>query len=385
MVERKLGLPENYSCFLFGARGTGKTTLLQTRFGAKDTLFINLLDPLEEDRFLRNPAELEQRCLALDSSVTRVIIDEIQKVPRLLDVVHKLIESRQLTFIMTGSSARKLKRGASNLLAGRAFIFHLHPFVHTELGGQFRLEEVLRFGSLPQVFQFDNESDKARYLRAYALTYLKEEIFAEQIIRKLEPFRLFLEVAAQSNGKIINYTKIGDDIGVDTKTVQSYFTILADTLTGYLLPAWHGSLRKRQRMNPKFYFFDPGVARALAGTVHIPLQPGTYAYGEAFEHLVILELMRLADYAEKDWRFSYLQTKDGAEIDLIVERPGLPTVLVEIKSSDTITDRDTAPLRRFVKDFPDAVAFCLSRDPHARLHDGIRCFSWMEGIARILE
>ena len=252
MFHRLTSLPPRNSYFLFGARGTGKTTLLASLHPRDATLSIDLLDAQEEDLFARNPVELERRVAALPGSVRHVVLDEIQRVPRLLDVVHRLIETTDLQYVMTGSSGRKLRRGASNLLAGRAFVHNLSPLTHRELGNAFDLVAALRWGTLPKLFQYDADSERNDYLRAYALTYVQEEIRAEQIVRRLDPFRQFLEVAAQSSSRIVNYSKIADDVGVDTKTVQSYFSILEDTLLGSLLPSYHGSVRKRQRANPKF-------------------------------------------------------------------------------------------------------------------------------------
>jgi uncharacterized protein len=352
-------------------------------FRPDDTLFIDLLDPVEEDTFARNPAELEARVAALPPTVSRVVIDEVQKSPRLLDVVHRLIESSSRRFIMTGSSARKLRRGASNLLAGRAFVHDLFPLTHRELAGAFVLDHALTWGTLPRIEALEDPKDRERYLRAYALTYLKEEITAEQVLRKLDPFRQFLEVAAQGNGKIINFSKIAQDVGADTKTVQSYFSVLEDTLIGFALPPYHASIRKRQRANPKFYFFDPGVKRALDRTIGVPLQDGTYAFGQAFEHFVILEAYRLASYRESDWTFSYLRTKDDAEIDLVIERPGMPVAILEIKSTPQVRERDVAPLARFVPAFGSCEAFCLTRDPHPKKIGNVWCLPWQEGLEKL--
>lgn len=383
MIHRTLNPTKSNSYFLFGPRGTGKTTWVRARFQPEEALFIDLLDPAEEDLFLRSPGELEARVRALPPARTWVVIDEVQKAPRLLDLVHKLIESSAQKFVMTGSSGRNLRRGASNLLAGRAFVYQLHPLTHPELGDGFNLEHALRWGTLPRVHQLADSVDKEQYLRAYALTYLKEEIVAEQVVRKLAPFRQFLEAAAQGNGKIVNYSKIAEDVGADTKTVQSYFSILEDTLVGILLPPYHASLRKRQRSNPKFYLFDPGVKRALDRTLGVPLQEGTYAFGSAFEHFVILEALRSSSYQANDWAFSYLRTKDDAEIDLVIERPGLPTAIVEIKSTRTIRERDAAPLQRFVPDFGACEAFCLSQDPHEKKLGDVWCFPWQQGLLKL--
>ena len=254
MFRRLLKTTRSHSFFLFGARGTGKTTYIKDSFDLDASLYIDLLDPEIEDAYRRMPQRFENQVRALPDAIKWVLIDEVQRAPRLLDIVHRLIESSEKRFVLTGSSSRKLKRGASNLLAGRAFVYHLHPLTVPELGEFFDLDQALRWGMLPGVYSLSEDEDRQAFLRAYALTYLKEEIASEQVVRRLDPFRYFLEVAAQSNGMIINYAKIAEDVGVDPKTVVAYFTILEDTLVGFLLPAYHRSVRKQQRVSPKFYF-----------------------------------------------------------------------------------------------------------------------------------
>ena len=389
MIQRALRLPEKHSFFLFGARGTGKTSLLHALFKKEDALFIDLLDLEQETRFLRDPEQLGRLVDELPKNCKRVVLDEIQKVPRLLDVVHRKLEERKrkgfpLQFIMTGSNARKLKRGATNLLAGRAFVFHLFPLTCPELGAQFHLQAALEHGTLPEAWCLQEKDLKARYLEAYSRTYLKEEVWNEQIVRKLEPFGNFLEVAAQMNGEIVNYAKIARDIGVDTKTVQSYFQILEDTLLGFSVPAYHRSLRKRQLTNPKFYFFDTGVKRALDRTLTVPLLPQTSAFGNAFEHFVFLELARRSEYLHKDFRFFYLKTHDGAEIDLLIERPGRPLALIEIKSTKRVDPKDAKHLEIFSRELEPAQAYLLSLDPTPEKIRHVRALPWQEGIEAVL-
>jgi uncharacterized protein len=276
--------------------------------------------------------------------------------------------------VMTGSSARKLKRGQANLLAGRAFSYDLYPLTVDELGSQFNLNEVLQYGSLPGVYQLKTIEEKNQFLRSYVRTYIKEEIQMEQIVRKVDPFRNFLPAVAQCNGKILNYSKLSRDLGVDDKTIRNYFSILEDTLLGFHLPGFHRSIRKQQTMAPKFYLFDTGVKRAMDLTLNVPLMPGTYAFGEAFEHWVILEEGRKNHYFKKDYKFSYLRTKDGLEIDLVVERPGQPDLLVEIKSTDQVTRDDLGSLLRIIKDWDRPVeAEIWSRDPKPKVIEGVRC------------
>ncbi len=312
-----------------------------------------------------------------------VIIDEIQKIPKLLDLVHQQIESSRLKFALSGSSARKLKYGGANLLAGRAFVRRLFPLTAREIGEKFSLELALSYGTLPGIFAIDNHEDKCSFLRAYAHTYLREEILQEQIIRRLEPFRRFLYVAAQMNGRIINYSKIAREIGASTPTVQTYFEILEDTLIGFLLEPFHESIRKRQAGNPRFYFFDTGVQRALENTLTVELKPQTYAYGYAFEHFLINEIWRLQSYAQKDYQLSYLRTQSGVEIDLIISRPGLKRALVEIKSTERVTEDDLRGLNSLGKDIANSESFCLSLDPIAKKIDNVHCFPWQQGLQEL--
>lgn len=380
MVPRLISPLPGHSFFLFGARGTGKSTFLTEYFRDSTTLWIDLLDPEQEDRFARNPLELSQQIAAIRNSLEWVVIDEVQKVPKLLDIVHSNVEKEKIPFALTGSSARRLKKDTVNLLAGRAFVYNLFPFTHRELRCNFDLDQALRYGTLPTLSSLKNEAEYQAYLRAYSLTYLKEEVWAEHLIRKLDPFRRFLEIAAQCNGEMLNFSNIARDVGADHKTVASYFEILEDTLLGFMLEPYHLSVRKRQSQSPKFYFFDPGVVRALTRMLTVPLKPRTYEYGRAFEHFVIAEIIRLSAYRQNDFRFSYLNTKDGVEIDLIVERPGQATALIEIKSSTQVSERDVRQLAVFKKDLANTEAFCLSQDPVRKEINGILSLPWSDGI-----
>jgi len=225
-------------------------------------------------------------------------------------------------------------------LAGRAFTYHLYPYSHRESEDDFNLDNRLRWGALPKVEQLATTEEKELYLRTYVTTYLKEEIAEEQIIRNLDPFRTFLDVAAQTSGQLINYSNIARDTGVSVKTVQSYFQILEDTLLGTFIHPFHESVRKRMHTNPKFYLFDEGIRRALSRTLTLDVLPQTRPYGTAFEHFIINECIKLNHYGRKDFTFSYLRTYDDAELDLIIERPGRLRALVEIKSKEQVDERD---------------------------------------------
>ena len=384
MVNRLAKLSKSQSFFILGPRGSGKSTLIKQQYLQKTSLYIDLLDPQTEDRYRVHPNTLKEQ-IAGRKNLKWVIIDEVQKLPKLLNIVHQLMESTKLKFILSGSSARKLKRGGANLLAGRAFVFYLYPFTAFELNKSFNLKQALQWGTLPKIFNLKNTKDKKEYLHAYSLTYLKEEIQVEQIVRKIQPFRQFLEIVAQMNGKIINYSKIARDIGVDTTTVQNYYLILEDTLTGYFLPSYHRSIRKSQKQAPKFYLFDTGVCRALKGVLNVPLAPRTYDFGEAFEHFIILEFIKLNEYYRKRWRFSYLLTKDGAEIDLIVDRPGQKTLCVEIKSTELITEDNVRGLNRIGPDIPNSKLYLLSKDPERKKIQNTHCVEWQTGLKEIFK
>jgi predicted AAA+ superfamily ATPase len=316
----------------------------------------------------------------LDDGVSHVVIDEIQKVPKLLDAVHYLIENTDKKFAITGSSARKLKTANVNLLAGRAFVFNLYPMTHAELADRFDLTETLNWGSLPALYTRCVSNDEKRmFLTSYAQTYLKEEIWYEQFIRKTDPFLRFLEVAAQTNGEIVNYAKLSRDTGVDDKTIKNYFSILEDTLVGFFLEPFEKSVRKRIAMKPKFYFIDLGIAKALNRALSIPYVEFSGAYGKAFEHFIIAEIMRFSDYARNDFRFFYLRTKDGAEVDLVVERPEQKNLFIEIKSSVNARDDQLSNLIALADDH-GAEAVCFSRDKIARKVESATIYPWKDGI-----
>lgn len=380
-IQRILTLPLDHSVLLFGARGVGKNSLLEDDFKLNKNLYIDLLDPLEEARFSANPNELINLSMALPEHVTHIIIDEIQKVPKLLDVVHLLIEKKKIKkhFILTGSSARKLKMSGVNLLAGRAFVYHLYPFTFLELGSLFHLEEALSWGLLPKIFSLQTLASKKKYLQTYAQIYLKMEVWAEQLIKKLDPFRRFLEVAAQSNGKIVNYANIARDVGVDDKTVSTYFSILEDTLLGFMLESYQGSFRKRLRQAPKFYFIDVGIVRALSRTLTVPLLPATFYFGDLFEQFVIIECIKLASYYQSEYRFSYLRTENDVEVDLVVERPQQKLLLIEIKSKENAGKEDLKSLLHFSADL-SCEAVCFSRDPRPKKIDEVMIYPWDVGI-----
>ena len=387
-LERLINLSQNHSFFLFGPRNSGKLTLLKSRFEKRqakgEVLWIDLLEAETQYRLAQNPSLLFDMW-----SIKKppwIVVDEVQKIPRLLDTVHKMLEETPVKFALSGSSARKLKRGHANLLGGRALPFYLFPFSFLEIERQFSLDRALKFGMLPRFWALPmSEQDAVRGLYAYVDTYLKEEIAAEQIVRKLDPFRRFLSVAAQSNGNIINFSKIERDAGLGSSQAQRHFEILSDTLIGTFLPPYHTSLRKRQERRSKFYFFDTGVLRALQTMAGESLHVSTYEYGNLFETFIINDVFKMAACLEKRWRFSYIRTQAGVEIDLVVERPRGPPVLIEIKSSREINEEHLRSLKRMSPNFPDSDKYVWYCGRESYLMEEIKCMPWHEGIKELFE
>jgi uncharacterized protein len=363
---------------LFGARGTGKSTFVKSQIITKNSLYLDLLDPDLEEQFSKKPDRLLELVKKNIKKVDWFVLDEIQKVPKLLDLVHKSIEEHKVKFILTGSSARKLRRGGANLLAGRAFLYSMFPLTKMELKDQFDLDFVLRWGGLPKIYSLELESDKIKFLKTYGQIYLKEEIKEEQIIRNIDPFREFLSVSAQMSGKIINYSKIGNDVGVEHKTVQNYFQVLEDTWIGFFLPSFHQSIRKSQKLSPKFYYFDLGVRNSLAQVIESKPTSGNSFYGELFEHFMINEVFRCNEYLAKDYRLSYLATKNNAEIDLILSK-GRIHYAIEFKSTDKINETDVRKLAALAQDIPNMKKiYYVSKDPQARTINDVECLPWDE-------
>jgi predicted AAA+ superfamily ATPase len=385
MYPRILNPLKSKSFFLFGARGTGKTTYLKSIFEGRYVLWIDFLKSSTEEQFSRNPELLFDIAMSAAPEYEWIIIDEIQKIPKILDTIHLILESKKIKtkFILTGSSARKLKRGSANLLAGRVFSNHFFPFTFIELGKDFDLEKAINYGMLPTVWVSENEEEIREYLKSYVEVYVKEEIWLEQLIKSLAPFRKFLEVASQMSGEIINYSNIAKQINVDVKTVQNYFLILEDTLLAFNLEAYHSSIRKRLISAPKFYFFDLGVKRALERTLNLKIEAHNFTYGKNFEQFIITQIFFLNSHLKCDFKFYYLKTKDGVEIDLIIDRANLPLILIEIKSTSTIDSTHLKSIKEIKSSLPGSLAFCFSNDIFDREIDQIKVTNWKNGILEL--
>ena len=348
------------SFFLFGPRQVGKSTLLQNE---KPNATIDLLDPELQLSYNKTPNLLKQQIEALDKGAKKkVLIDEIQRVPQLLDIVHALMEKRpDIQFIMCGSSARRLRHGASNLLGGRALYRTMHPLTRNELSNDFNLRQVLSYGSLPKIYSMllNNETDLAvDLLRAYAITYLREEIKAEALVRNLQGFQSFLDVAAAQFAEQINFSAVSRDCQVALSTVKEYYAILEDTLIGFFLYPHVRSERKRISRQPKFYFFDNGVTRALLGSLLDP--PTPREQGRLFEQWVLQEIVRMNEYHQKDWKLFFWRTSHGAEVDILISRATKIRYAVECKFKPQPTSVDLSGLRSFHEAHPDVPCFIVA-------------------------
>ncbi|MCC6220164.1 MAG: ATP-binding protein [Deltaproteobacteria bacterium] len=384
MIQRGCNLSKTNSFFLFGARGTGKATLLAQSFSAQDSLHVDLLDSITYDDLLLD----KSRFIALIDSEKnihkRVIIDEVQKLPDLLNIAHSQIQKRKRQFILTGSSSRRLKQKGTNLLAGRAWIYNLFPFSVLEIEAQFDLKKCLEVGGLPEPYLAEDRQSAIEFLSAYVGTYLQKEIQEERWVRNIGPFRKFLAVAAQMNGKIVNKLSIASDIGVDDVTVGNYFEIVEDTLIGFFLPAYHTSVRKAQKLSPKFYFIDTGIKRALDRTLSVNLEPQTKAWGDAFEHFIILEFRKNISYKRLNWEMFYIRTKEDVEIDLVIDRPGDKNLLIEIKSKNRVSESDAKALETLGKDLDSrAERLLISNDPLEQWFGKTRAINWKAAIKEI--
>lgn len=302
-------------------------------------------------------------------------------------MVQKGIVEHKIKFALTGSSSRKLKKGSANLLAGRAASFQLSPFSALELGNDFELLRSLKFGNLPYFWSLPRISDQdcSRSLYSYVSTYLKEEIASEQLVRNLNPFRRFLVCAAQMNGKIVNYSKIERDAGISPSQSSRHFEILVDTLIGDYLVPYDFSIRKRQSQKSKFYFFDTGVIRTIQNLTEEDVIPSTFEYENLFETFLINEFIKLRNFLEKKWNYSYLRTKDGVEVDLIIEKPRGKPILIEIKSTSKLNKDDFTSFSKISKDFPGSEKYVLSNTENQFEDDDIRCLHWKKGLQEIFE
>jgi predicted AAA+ superfamily ATPase len=366
----KIKLPKGQSAFLWGPRKTGKTTFLKTIL--PESLRYDLLQTDIFLEFVKRPFLLREQLLAASPEQLNVpvIIDEVQKVPQLLDEIHWLIENKGLRFILCGSSARKLKRGKANLLGGRAWRYEMHPLVSAEVA-DLDLLKVLNRGMIPLHYM---QTEYRKSLEAYVRDYLKEEVFDEGLTRNIPAFSRFFDAMGFSHGELTNYANIARDCGVDAKTVKEYYQILVDTLLGTMIEPY----KKRKDRNviiraAKFYLFDVGIAGAITHR-RIPQEKGEQ-FGKAFEHFILMEILAHRAYSELNYDVNFWRTKSGLEVDFIL---GHGEVAIEVKGTSRVDNKDLRPLKSFTLDYRPTRAFVVCNEGAARLHEDIHILPWRD-------
>jgi predicted AAA+ superfamily ATPase len=357
-IERIVDIPvllKRKSYFLFGPRQTGKSSLIaHTLAGVR---VYDLLDTTTYLALSQNPGRLAQELSPQDRMI---VIDEIQRLPELLNEVHRLIEKHRIRFLLTGSSARKLRRGGVNLLGGRARTQYLHPLTYRELGDHFDLRRAVERGLLPSIYFSD---DPRADLQAYAGSYLQQEIVAEGVTRNVPAFSRFLRVAALCNSTIVNFTNVASDAQVARTTVYEYFEILKDTLILHELPAWRKSQKRKPLSSSKYYFFDVGVVAALQGReFHL----GTPEFGEAFETYLLHELICYRDYLSGE-SLHYWRSTSGFEVDFILG----DHIAIEVKAKENVSPQDLKSLRALAEENRLKRYLCVSLEPRTRRIDGV--------------
>ena len=362
-IKRLLNIDTGYSSFLWGARQTGKSSWIKHNFGPEEIILIDMLQTDVFAEYASRPSLLRERFL---DTKKLIVIDEIQKVPALLDEVHWMIENKNITFLLTGSSARKLRRGHANLLAGRALRYNLLPFSSMEVGA-IDLESVLVSGMLPPHFLSNKPTD---LIRSYIADYLKEEIAQEAQIQKIPQFNDFLRVAALTSGELLNYDNVARETGVSSKIVRSYFDILENTMLGFRIPSWKSSKTRRLVMADKFYLFDVGISNYLSRRQ--PKQ-GTPEFGKAFEHFILMELRVYKYYKNPELDITYWRTSTGYEVDFIL---GEKQIALEIKSGKLVHDIHLKSLRALKEDGKIKNLIVISQEKYPREVDSIKIIPW---------
>lgn len=377
MIDRLLELRDiqEDSLFLWGARQTGKSTFLKAKY--PDARYYDLLLPREFTRLQRNPNLLIDE-LSLADEGELVIIDEIQELPALLNAVQWLMVNKGIRFTLCGSSARKLKRMGANLLGGRALRRQMFPLVSAEIP-DFNLVKALNNGMLPRHYLVENASQR---LQGYIGNYLKQEIEAEALSRNLDVFARFLEIAALTDGEMVNYNNIATDCGVSAKTIKEYYTILQDTLLGYMIPAYEKVIQRRLIKAPKFYLFDIGIVNGLCN--RYGLQPGSADFGHAFEHFVIQEIVAWLGYSNSEYQLNYWRTASGYEVDAVIrDIKGKIVAAIEMKSVEEVQSRHLRGLKALSEEHPEARLLAVSMDVRPRLFHGVEVYPIMDFLKKM--
>ncbi len=375
MYSRLLKPPTKTSFFLFGPRGVGKTTWVKSKY--PKAVYIDLLDSKTFTQLFTNPSRIEER---IPKDFTDwIVIDEVQKAPELLNEVHRLIENKHLKFILTGSSARKLRRGGVNLLAGRALVYHMHPLTAIELGERFTLSDCVTYGCLPSVF--DHE-DRDAYLASYIQAYLQQEVIQEGISRNLSAFARFLETASFSQGSVLTMSEVAREAAVGRRMAEDYFCALEDLLVGVRLPVFSKRAKRKLVSHAKFYYFDVGVYHALrpVSAFDDPEMIG----GVALESLFMQNLRAVNEYLKLGFTLYYFRTLAGVEVDFVAYGPkGI--LAFEVKSKREIFSSDLTGLKTFQQDYPMAKCYMIYGGNERRYYGSIEAIPFVDAIRNLPE
>ncbi len=381
MFKRSLKLPLNgsQSVFLFGPRGTGKSYWLRNNLPS--ATYIDLLDTNIRFDLEANPNKLKN--YLSKNKDEWIVIDEVQKVPSILDEVHRLIELEKRRFILTGSSARKLKREGVNLLAGRAHTYKIYPLTAIELGENFDITKSLQYGHLPKIYD-DITMDSKKYLESYIKSYLKEEVQQESLVRNIGAFSRFLEVASFSQGAVLNISAIARDTAIKANTIANYFDLLEDMLIAYRVPVFTKRAKRRLIAHPKFYYFDAGIYYHLRPRSILDTVPELE--GAGLETLVLQDMLAINEYDSLGYKFFYWRTTHGTEVDFVLLNEQ-KLIAIEIKHSRKIHSKDLQGLRSFKEDYPEAQLLALYLGENQQLIDDIEVLptsSFLKNIKRYL-
>lgn len=377
MFCRNYSFKQGVSCFLFGPRGAGKTFWLRALY--PDALFVDLLEARTFNTLSADPQRLGSMCAAASDGLP-VIIDEIQKLPALLDEIHRLIETTKTWFILTGSSARKLRRSGVNLLGGRAVVKHFHPLTAVELGGSFDFLKALRYGTLPTLYDPERHVEPEDYLQGYLTAYLKEEVAQEGLTRNLGAFSRFCEAASLSQGQPVNMTGVARECQINRKLAESYFGILEDLLIGVMVPAFQRRSRRRVVQHPKFFLFDAGVYRTVRPRG--PLDSADETDGAALETLVLQQIRALMSQRGESGTLSYWRTATGLEVDFVVYDTDA-FVAIEVKRKHSFSRSDLNGLKAFAAEYPEAKRVLLYGGDYEEIVDGVRLVPIAKALTRL--
>lgn len=375
MFNRLLKLPlENQnSIFLFGPRGTGKTSWIKSHL--KDELYLDLLDFSNYGPLSADPSRLET--LIPKNFKNWIVIDEVQRIPELLNEVHRLIESKKYKFLLTGSSARSLRKRGINLLAGRALRYNMHPLTIQEIGDDFNLDHALKFGLLPSAV---TNQDPKEYLEGYVQTYLREEVLQEGLTRNIGTFTRFLEVASFSQGQVLNFSEIARELSINRLIVASYFGILEDLLLAIRITPFTRRAKRKMIAHEKFYFFDTGIYNILRPTG--PFDKQEELQGAGLETLFLQSLLAINDYLKLGYKIHFWRTSTGSEVDFVIYGPsGLHAF--EIKRSNKITTTSLKGLKNFQEDYPEAKLYILYLGKNKEYHNDIQAIPFQEALQNL--